>query len=112
LAGRRRYRVAWSESATHDLLAIVAYLAARSPTAARRVLHDLRLEASGLATLPLRGRHVPELAELGVRAWREVIVPPYRLVYRVANRDVRVVLVVDGRRELENLLVDRLLREG
>jgi len=38
-------------------------------------------------------------------------VAPYRLVYRVASRDVFVLALVDGRRDLEDILFERLLRE-
>jgi plasmid stabilization system protein ParE len=46
---------------------------------------------------PLLGRAVPELQP---RPYRELIVPPYRIVYEVEPRRVLVLRVWHGRREL------------
>jgi len=57
-----------------------------------------------------RGRVVPELGRLHVREYRELIVAPYRLVYRVTPREVAVLVALDARRNLEDVLLDRLIR--
>ena len=64
---------------------------------------------SGLATLPNRGNHPRELLELGNRSFREVHFKPYRIVYRVLEREVHVLIVADGRRNMRALLARRLL---
>ncbi len=51
----------------------------------------------------------PELAALGIRAYREVFFKPYRLIYRVEKRRVVVFLIADGRRDMQSLLARRLL---
>jgi len=45
-----------------------------------------------------------------MRTWRELVVKPYRLVYRIEGDTVTVLAVFDGRRDLEDLLLERLLR--
>ena len=45
-----------------------------------------------------------------IRQYRELITTPYRLIYRVRSRDVLVLAVLDARRNLEDVLLDRLLR--
>jgi addiction module RelE/StbE family toxin len=105
-----RRRVRWARSARRDLEAIVAYLADRSPQAALATLDRLEARAKTLATLAERGRVVPELARLHVREFRELVVPPYRVVYRVDGPRVVVLACLDGRRSLEDILLDRLIR--
>jgi predicted metalloprotease len=39
---------------------------------------------------------------------REVVERPYRIVYRITGRTVAVLGVLDGRRELEDVLLERL----
>lgn len=102
-------RVEWARVAVRDLDAILDYIVTESPTAAERTLDRLRAAASSLASMPRRGRIVPELARLHVEAYRELVVAPYRVVYRVAERRVFVVAVLDGRRDLEHVLLSRLL---
>ena len=105
-----RYSVAWAESARGDLEEIISYIAAEAPLNAAGVLDRLEARAGELAELPLRGRVVPELHWHGISSYRELLEPPWRIVYRVAKRQVVVLAVLDGRRRLDELLLTRLLR--
>jgi toxin ParE1/3/4 len=103
--------VAITRAARGDLEEIVEYIAVRdSVQAARQQLAKLRNKIQGLTSTPARGRVPPELAELGIRTWRETVIPPWRIVYRIDGRTVYVVVVVDGRRDLGDLLLRRLTR--
>ena len=106
----KRRRVLWARSARRDLEGIIAYLADRSPRAALATLDELEQSARRLAAHSERGRIVPELARLHVQQYREIVVPPYRLVYRLRGVQVLVLGVFDGRRSLEDTLLDRLIR--
>lgn len=109
--GPRRYRVAITRAAKGDLAEIVEYIAARdSAEAAREQLAKLRSRIQSLGSTPARGRVPPELGELGIRTWREAVVSPWRVIYRIDARTVYVVVVVDGRRDLGDLLLRRLTR--
>jgi toxin ParE1/3/4 len=46
---------------------------------------------------------------LGIREYREVFFKPYRIIYRVMDKNVYVLLIVDGRRDMQSLLQRRLL---
>lgn len=105
-----RRRVRWATSARRDLDAIVAYLADHTPQAALSTLDRLEARARSLTALAERGRVVPELARLHIRQYRELVVPPYRLVYRIRGSQVLVLAVLDARRSLEDVLLDRLIR--
>jgi toxin ParE1/3/4 len=107
----KRYRVALVRVALADLEELAAYMRHRdSEAAARRQLENLRKRIRALATNPGRGRVPPELAERGIRTWREAIVAPWRIIYRVESRKVYVLMLVDGRRDLSELLLRRLTR--
>ncbi len=106
----RRYKVIWTEAAVRDLEEIARHIARDSPGNARRVMRRLHDRAEKLRDLPERGRIVPELLDLGLRAWRELVVRPHRIIYRIAADGVIVEVVFDGRRDAASLLADRLLR--
>ena len=108
--GRRTYRVTWAQAASRDLTEIPTYIAGDSPVNARRVLKRLKDKASRLAVAPARGRVVPELARFGIRSFRELIVRPHRLMYRIVDDRVLALAVFDGRRDLEEVLLERLVR--
>lgn len=104
------FRVFWTEAAARDLEDMVTFVAADSPGNARRVLVRIKQRAGALESHPARGRVVPELAEFGFKTWRELFVKPYRLLYRIEAERVFVLAVLDSRRDLEDLLLNRLVR--
>lgn len=108
----RFFELEWAEVAKQDLLSIVDYLAARNPDAARSLLDTMESRSASLKTSPGRGRVIPELERLQLREYRELIVAPYRLLYRVAGARVLVLGVLDSLRNLQDLLLDRLVRRG
>jgi plasmid stabilization system protein ParE len=51
------------------------------------------------------------LRAIGDQTWLEVQEPPWRIIYRIADKKtVEIHAVFDGRRSLEDILMERLLR--
>lgn len=106
-----KYAVIWSDAAAHDLESIIGYIAKDSIDTALRILKQLQDKASTLLTLPQRGRIVPELKQHGILQYRELVVSPWRIIYRRADRVVYILAVIDSRRNVEDVLLDRLTRQ-
>ena len=64
-----------------------------------------------LYLLPNRGRLVPELKDQGILQYRELIHPPWRIIYRISENKVYVLSVLDARRNIEDILLKRLLNQ-
>jgi addiction module RelE/StbE family toxin len=107
----RRYRVEWAEVARLDLDEIVDYLDSENPAAALRTVDRVEQRARTLESFPVRGRIPPELLRFQVHVYRELQIPPYRLIYRVYDDRVVVLGVFDGRRNLEDVIIGRLLSQ-
>jgi toxin ParE1/3/4 len=105
-----RFRILWTEQASADLADIIRYIALDSLQNASRVYNRIRTRAASLKTFPERGHVVPELVELGVADYRELATPPFRVVYRINDKTVFVQAVLDRRRDLKQILSERLLR--
>lgn len=106
-----KYSVEWSEPALLDAEEIVDFLVVRdSDRAAERLVARIEAATKRLTRLPGRGRIVPELRREGIQAYRELILKPYRLVYRMSGRAVVIVAFLDARRDLGELLVSRAMR--
>lgn len=104
------FTVDLSDSAKQDIVEIVDELSSRSSKAvADRLLDGLLDCVSTLENFPDRGSVPSELAQLGVREFRQVIVRTYRVIYRVRGDAVVVLIVADGRRDMQQLLERRLL---
>jgi toxin ParE1/3/4 len=102
--------VDWTETARQDLESICLYIAADSMENALTTLDRLESRAQSLASQPQRGRVVPELRALGIHQYRELVERPWRIVYRIASGRVLVLAVLDGRRSLSAVLMERLVR--
>jgi len=107
-----RFTVQWTQTAVDDLLGIIDDLADRDGAeTAERVYGQIARGVAGLETMPLRCRVVPELEAEGIDGYRELLVGPHRLMFAVRGDDVLLLTVVDGRRDLGELLIERALRE-
>ena len=105
-----RREVLLTAGAERDLEEIHAYIATfDSLKSAARVLDRLLAVAESLADSPERGSPPRELRSLGIEEFRQVFFKPYRVIYRVIGKRVYIYVIVDGRRDLQSLLVDRLL---
>lgn len=93
-----------------DLASIIEYIADSSTDAALFALERIERAACSLSTMPLRGPVVPELARMGIQAYRQITVAPWRIVYSVSGTSVRVHAVVDSRSNVEDSLLERLVR--
>ena len=103
------YRILWAEAAEKDLTEIIDYIAIDNPADASRILQEIKQQAASLYTFPERGRIVPELHENGIHFYRELVIPPWRMIYRISDTEVYVLCVFDSRRNVEDILINRLV---
>ncbi len=103
------YHIKWAAVAQSDLKQIIDHIAVDSPDNALGILKKIREEASSLYTFPDQGRIVPELKDQGIHIYREIIVPPWRIIYRISDTNVFVLSVIDPRRNVEDILLDRFM---
>ena len=104
-----KYEIIWAGVAENDLKEIIEYITIDSPADALKALKKVKQKVSGLFTLPDRGRIVPELQDQGILLYRELIVPPWRIIYRISERKVYVLSVLDARQNVEDILLKRLI---
>jgi len=104
------FAVLLTNDAARDLDEIYNYIALHdSPQKADYVLGQIEKMFSSLSEFHERGVYPKELLALGIREYREIFFKPYRIVYRVMENIVYVLLIVDGRRDMQSLLQRRLL---
>jgi toxin ParE1/3/4 len=99
-----------THDAARDLDELYDYIALHdAPRKADYVLERIEKAFSQLSEFPERGAYPKELLALGVREYREIFFKPYRIIYRVLNKNDYVLLIADGRRDMQSLLQRRLL---
>ncbi|MCP3926214.1 MAG: type II toxin-antitoxin system RelE/ParE family toxin [Desulfobacterales bacterium] len=106
-----KYKVIILYDAEDDIFDIYRYIFINdSKDKAEYVLGKIEEACLDLENLPERG-HIPkELDWVGVSNYREIHFKPYRIIYEIESKKVYIHCVLDGRRDLQQLLERRLLR--
>ena len=85
----------WTEPAWDDVEAAAEYIARDSEYYAAAFVREIKEAAKSLCEMAERGQIVPEFGDASVR---ELLVRPYRLVYRLEPEDVTILAVIHGAR--------------
>jgi plasmid stabilization system protein ParE len=85
--------VEWSEPAWDDLVAAADFIARDSSRYAAAFVQEIRLAAASFKDLADRGQAVPECSDETIR---ELLVRPYRLVYKILPSKVIVLALIHG----------------
>lgn len=87
----------WTANAVRDLTAISSFIARDSDSYAHATVDRLLTAAESLIEFPRSGRQVPEVRKPNIR---ELIVEPYRVIYRTRPAKVEVLSVIHSARSL------------
>jgi len=105
------YQVIWSNSAKYDLESIIEYIKIDSISNAKKVFFEIKERCNNLYNFPLKYRVVPQLQQIGIIKYRELIYKRWRIIYKIDNKKVYILIVVDTSRNIEDLLFQRLLKQ-
>jgi len=105
----KQFEVLWTKNAQFDLELIVEYIKTDSINAAKKIFLEIKKECANLYYFPQRKRIVPELEQIGILKYREIIYKRWRIIYKIDNTKVYILLVVDSSRNLEDILFQKLI---
>lgn len=97
-------RLVWTEPAVNDLDALAEYVALDKPEAAGALVADVLDAVERLRRYPSSGRRPPELPRT---PYRELLVGPCRIFYRVESDTVCLLHVMRSERLLRRYLLER-----
>jgi toxin ParE1/3/4 len=105
------FQVLLTDDATGDLEDLYDYISRKDTVGkADLVLEQIERAFASLSENPHRGAYPKELLAIGLRDYREIFFKPYRIIYRVIADKVYVLVIADGRPNMQALLQRRLLR--
>jgi len=107
-----KFKVNIVSSAEEDLFEIYQYVFFNDSEEKDEILYSkLYKKCISLQEYPNRGHVPPELSLLGVDDFLELSYKPYRIIYQVIEKVVFIHCILDGRRDMQKLLQERLMRE-
>jgi toxin ParE1/3/4 len=95
--------VIWTEPALQELDAIAEYIALDNAVAAKHLVQELFNKTQRLKSFPESGRIPPELPD---SVYRELVIPPCRVFYRVDAKRVLVLYVMREERQLRAYMLE------
>ncbi|RLC17340.1 MAG: plasmid stabilization protein [Deltaproteobacteria bacterium] len=104
-----KHEIIWTNVAENDLKNIIEYISIDSPQTALKILSKIKQKTSDFYLFPERGRIVPELQEQGISQYRELVITPWRLIYKIVERKIFVLAMIDSRQNVEDILLNRLI---
>ena len=104
------YKIVWTKSAETELNEIVDYIIENDGVdIASDIYFKIRERAELLTANPEQGRIVPELANMTVK-FREIIFKSWRFIYKVEKSTIKILLIIDERRNIEDILYEKLIK--
>ena len=105
----KRYEVVLSQLAEIDINEIISYYLQKNKDSALELYKRIKNKILELDNLPNKGRIVPELDKNGIHEFRELIEGNYRIVYSIHEMRVHILAVVDSRRNLDDILINKVI---
>jgi len=108
---KKKYQVIIDPLAKLDLKEIFVFVAMNdSIQSANKLLDGLEETCYKLEKYPERGHIPPELRQTGIKNYLEIHYKPYRIIYEIEGKVVYIHSVIDGRRNIQEILNNRILR--
>ncbi|NOQ70287.1 MAG: type II toxin-antitoxin system RelE/ParE family toxin [Gammaproteobacteria bacterium] len=102
-------QIIWTEPALSDLNKIAEYIALDKPGAARHLVQKVFSKTERLEEFPESGRKPPELKK---SRYKEIIVDPCRIFYRIEQEKVYILYVMRSERKLRKYLLSERSKES
>ena len=100
-------QIKWTEPALEDLYEIAEYIALDKPGAAKKLVQDVFQSVKRLKDFPESGKTLVELeVELQGFHYREIVVGPCRVFYRIESDLVFILYVMRSERALRNFILE------
>jgi len=105
----KKYFVKWTEPAREDINEIIDYISLTNIKYAVKIFDLIESKVRGLEIMPERYRIVPELEKYGYLIYRVIIVEYWHVIYKIENDFVYIMLVIDGRRNIEDIILKKII---
>ena len=98
-------------NAERDIFDIFKFISKNdSPSRAEKIYKNITEVIMNLSTFLNLGHYNSEMENIGNYGYKEVHFNPYRIIYHIDNSTIYIQAVLDSRRNIEDLLQERLLR--
>jgi toxin ParE1/3/4 len=103
-------KIIWSEDAGNELLEIISYIRKNSGKIIANNISQKIIDKVNKASKNAEGRRIsPLLKEFGITDIHQINVNPWAIYYRVENNIMKIISIIDMRRNLEEILYEKII---
>ncbi|PVZ70306.1 type II toxin-antitoxin system RelE/ParE family toxin [Pelagibaculum spongiae] len=96
-------QIIWTNPALDQLNDLAEYIALNNPLAAKKLVATIFDSVKHLEQFPLSGRKIPEFSS---PSYRELIVNPCRIFYKIDSSKVYIVHIMRQEQQLKRYTID------
>ena len=105
-----KIKIIWSEDAGNELAEIILYIKKNSGRIIAKNIHEKIMEKVKDASENVEGRRIaPLLKEFGIIDIHQININPWLIYYRVENGFMKIISILDMRRNLEEILYQKII---
>jgi toxin ParE1/3/4 len=105
-----KYKIIWSKDAGDEFTEIISwYKYTAGKNVAQKIYAKINSPIKKLKDSPGIGKPAQILKDIGANDYRQIVQDNWILYYRVGGRNIDIVSVIDGRRNLEEILYKKTI---
>lgn len=108
----KTHAVIWSQFAQDDLQSIIEFIEIDNKQNAFRIFEIIKKNCIKIEQHPNVGRILPELKDINIETYRELVIQNWRVIYRVSDKEIFILAVIDSRRDIDDTLLRRVLNRN
>ena len=105
-----KHKIIWSKDAGDELVDIISYIKYNTGNITAKKINDkIMNEVERISENPEGRRIAPLLREFGINHIHQFNISPWIIYYKLENNKMEIVSIIDGRRNLEEILYKKIM---
>lgn len=75
-----------------------------------KIYNKFKAKVENLKIFPELGTEVPELKKIGIYYIKQMVISPWKVYYKLDNSKIIILSIIDSRRNLEDILIEKLIK--
>jgi toxin ParE1/3/4 len=105
-----KYKIIWSKDAGEEIVEIISWYKYNvGKNIAQKIYAKINSQIKKLKDMPGTGKKVQLLKDIGINEYRQIVQDQWVIYYKVAKESIHIISVIDGRRNLEEILYKKII---
>ena len=105
-----KHEIIWSKDAGDELIEIISFIKYNTgKITAQKIYSRIMKEVKRVSENPAGRRIAPLLKEFGINYIHQLNINPWILFYKVEKNRIEIISIIDGRRNLEEILYKKMI---